>query len=68
MNAFADLPEFEGMVSVAIDKDDFCRKLVDETENDSAEKIQKRIAFASANSWDARTQQFAEIIEQFIEH
>jgi len=65
MNAFASLPEFEGLVSVATDKDDFVRKLVAETEDDSEQLIHKRIEFASTNSWEARTESFGEIIEKF---
>jgi glycosyltransferase involved in cell wall biosynthesis len=66
MNAFADLPEFAEMVSVAHGQEDFCKKLISEAENDSDAQISKRISFASANSWDARTKQFSEIIEKFI--
>lgn len=66
MNAFADLPEFAEMVSVAQGHEDFCEKLIFEVENDSVDQIRKRINFASANSWDARTKQFSEIIEKFI--
>lgn len=66
MNAFANLPEFEGIVSVSKNKEDFISKLIAETQNDSAEKIQKRIAFAAANSWEARTESFSDILEKFI--
>jgi len=64
MNAFARLPEFEGLVSVATDKDDFVRKLIAETEDDSEQLIHKRIEFASTNSWEARTESFGNIIEK----
>lgn len=66
MNPFAHLPEFDGMASIAADKDDFCRKLLEETETDSADKIKKRIAFASTNSWDNRTEAFSNIIEKLL--
>jgi glycosyltransferase involved in cell wall biosynthesis len=64
MNAFASIPEFEGLVSVASDKDDFVRKLIAETENDTQQLIKNRIDFASANSWEARTESFGSFIEK----
>jgi len=64
MNAFAHLPEFEGLVSVAANKDDFVQKLIAETDNDSAEKIKRRVDFAAANSWDARAENFGDIIQK----
>ncbi|MEI8084867.1 MAG: glycosyltransferase [Paludibacter sp.] len=66
MNAFADLPEFEGIVSVSLDKENFITKLVEETKNDSIEKIKLRIGFAKSNSWEARTESFSKILEKFI--
>lgn len=66
MNAFASLPEFDGLVSVAMHKDDFVNKLKWEVENDSASKIKRREDFASNNSWEARTETFAGFIEQVI--
>lgn len=66
MNAFANLPEFEGLVSVATDKEDFVRKLIAETEDDTEQYIRRRIDFASANSWESRTESFGNIIEKFI--
>jgi len=66
MNAFAVLPEFEGLVSVASDKEDFVRKLIAETADDTASSIRRRIEFASQNSWEARTESFANILEKFI--
>ena len=66
MTPFADLPEFEGLVSVSENADDFIQKLKIEVETDSSEKIKARIAFAASNSWEARTEQFGEIIKQNI--
>ncbi len=66
MTPFASLPEFENMVSVSTDKDDFCAKLVLETETDTVKKLSQRTNFASDNSWDARTESFSRIIEKFI--
>ncbi len=64
MNAFASLPEFDGLVSVAADKEDFVRKLIAETQDDSEQLIRKRIDFTSSNSWEARAESFGNIIEK----
>ena len=66
MNAFADLTEFTDFVSVAANKYEFVEKLKTEIETDNNEKIRKRIAFASTNSWDARTESFSKVLEEFI--
>jgi len=66
MTAFADLPDFEGLVSVSANKTDFIEKLIKEIEFDSIEKINTRIKFASSNSWEVRTESFSNIIEKFI--
>ena len=66
MTPFASLPEFEGMVSVSKDKNDFMLKLQAEADNDNNKKIKSRIDFAAANSWEARTESFSRIIEKFI--
>ena len=66
MNAFAVLPEFEGIVSIAKNKEDFIAKLLEETQTDTAEKIMDRINFAKSNSWDARTESFSDILAKFI--
>ena len=66
MTPFADLPDFDGIVSVSKNSNDFVEKLKFETQNDSAEKIRVRTEFAKSNSWDARTESFSEILERFI--
>lgn len=65
LTPFAKLTDFNGLVSVASDKDDFVRKLIAETNDDTIEFIHKRIEFASHNSWDNRTESFAAIIEKY---
>jgi glycosyltransferase involved in cell wall biosynthesis len=64
MTPFADLPDFEGLVSVSTDKDDFVKKIIIETSDDTPKSIKKRIEFASGNSWEARTESFGNIIEK----
>lgn len=66
MTAFANLPDFEGLVSVATDKEDFVRKLIVETADDTPASIRQRVEFASGNSWEARTESFGSIIEKMI--
>ena len=66
MTAFAVLHEFETMVSVSNSKDDFILKLQAEVDNDTKEKIKLRINFAAANSWEARTESFDRIVQNFI--
>lgn len=66
MTAFADLKDFEGMVSVAKDNESFTEALLHETRSDSEELIKKRTDFAELNSWDNRTLEFSSIMEQFL--
>jgi glycosyltransferase involved in cell wall biosynthesis len=66
MTPFAVLPEFDGLVSISNDIKDFAKKLVEETDNDTKEKIEKRVKFAASNSWEARTESFSDILEKFI--
>lgn len=66
MTPFAILPEFEGLVSISENKNDFVKKLQEEISNDTKDKIEQRIKFAASNSWDARTESFSDIIERFI--
>jgi len=67
MTAFADLKDFDGMVSVANDKEDFKLYLVSEIENDSKEKILERKNFSEKNSWDQKAIEFGEILENSIQ-
>ena len=66
MTAFADLKDFEGMVSVVSDNKSFTEALLNETGTDSEILIKKRTEFARLNSWDNRTLEFSSIIEQFL--
>ncbi len=65
MTAFANLKDFEGMVSVVNSNETFAEALANETKSDSADLITKRTEFARLNSWDNRTLEFSSIIEQF---
>jgi len=65
MTPFADLPEFNDLVSVSDGVDDFVAKLREEIESDSQNKINRRIKFAEGNSWEARTEAFSNILEKY---
>lgn len=66
MNAFAILPEFEDIVSIVVDKDQFVAKLKWEIENDNATQIKARVDFASNNSWESRADAFGDVIKQIV--
>ncbi len=66
MTAFANLKDFEEMVSVANNNESFVNALIKEIESDSIDLIQKRTKFAKSNSWDNRTNEFSSIIEKLL--
>lgn len=66
MTNFAQIPEFEELVSIISDKESFLEKIIMEIQNDTIEKQQKRIEFASKNSWDSRTEDFSNVIEHLL--
>jgi teichuronic acid biosynthesis glycosyltransferase TuaH len=65
MNNFANLPEFEGMVTTVTSKEAFVEGLLQACQQDTAERISQRIAFAKGNSWDERAEDFANILAQY---
>lgn len=65
MNAFAELPEFEGMVTTVTTKEAFVEGLLQACQNDTAEQISQRIAFAKGNDWDERAEAFATILAHY---
>jgi teichuronic acid biosynthesis glycosyltransferase TuaH len=67
LTSFAELPEFNEIVSFASGKKDFCNAIVREIENDSLESIKKRIQFAEKNSWENRAELFEDIIDRLLE-
>ena len=62
LTSFAELPEFNEIVSFTKGKESFCEAIVREIENDSLESIKKRIQFAEMNSWENRADLFGDII------
>jgi len=67
MTDFADLPEFNKVVSVARTKEEFLARIRHEISNDSQEKKKERIRMASGNSWEARGEEFSDAIEKIME-
>ena len=67
LTSFAELPEFNEIVSFTKGKEDFCNAIVREIESDSTENIKKRIHFAEKNSWENRAGLFDEIIDMLVE-
>ncbi|NCT08523.1 MAG: glycosyltransferase family 1 protein [Flavobacteriia bacterium] len=66
MTAFANLTDFENMVSSAKTKEIFKECIENELTNDSLSQIEKRISFAKQNSWEGRAVEFENILEYFI--
>jgi glycosyltransferase involved in cell wall biosynthesis len=66
MTSFADLPEFEEFTFQTNNWDTFASSLIQSIENDSPEKITKRIAFAENNDWKKKALHFENIIEETI--
>lgn len=62
MTPFADLKEFSEIVSISSDINSLDKMIQLEIENDSKEKIEQRVEFAKANSWDSRAELFSSII------
>lgn len=67
LTSFAELPEFNEIVSFTKGKEDFCKAIVREIESDSPENIKHRIQFAEKNSWENRAGLFDEIIDTLVE-
>ena len=67
LTSFADLPEFNEIVSFTSGEEAFCKAIVREIEYDSLENIKKRIQFAEKNSWENRAQLFDDVIDRLLE-
>lgn len=67
MTAFANLTDFENMVSSAKTKELFKECIENELTNDTVAKIEKRISFAKQNSWEGRAVEFETILDNFVQ-
>jgi glycosyltransferase involved in cell wall biosynthesis len=63
MTRFAELPEFSAFVAVSSTKDEFVQKIKHELQALDQVTIEKRIAFASQNSWEQRALLFGATLE-----
>ena len=63
MTRFAELPEFSVFVAVSATKDEFVQKIEQELQALDQVTIDKRIAFASQNSWEERALLFGATLE-----
>jgi len=66
LTSFADLPEFNEIVSFTTGKESFCEAIVRAIESDNLENIMKRIQFAEMNSWENRAELFGDLIDKFL--
>jgi glycosyltransferase involved in cell wall biosynthesis len=66
MMDFAPLPEFDKIVKVASNKEEFLKYVIEEMLNDSFEKQRLRIETARQNSWENRVAEFSDIIEDIL--
>ncbi|WMJ73208.1 glycosyltransferase [Cytophagaceae bacterium ABcell3] len=62
MTKFAELNEFEGLVSFVESKEEFLRALKFELESDNNEKQAQRIDTARKNSWEHRVEEFSTVL------
>jgi glycosyltransferase involved in cell wall biosynthesis len=68
LTSFANLPEFNGVVNFAKNKEEFCEAIRKEINSDSIEKILSRIEYAKATSWESRAIDFEKIIDEYLAH
>ncbi len=59
---FANLSDFKGIVRIAKDEEGFIKGIHREKRADNRLKMNKRIDFASKNSWEARSQEFLQAL------
>lgn len=66
LTSFASLPDFKGVAAFAQNKEEFADAIVNEVENDSAEKIKERIKFAEKTSWENRAIEFENALHKYL--
>jgi teichuronic acid biosynthesis glycosyltransferase TuaH len=67
MTDFAQLNEFDELISVASNNEQFFNKIIYEIDSDTPEKQQFRLAFAAKNSWENRAELFSDAIQSMLE-
>jgi teichuronic acid biosynthesis glycosyltransferase TuaH len=66
MTDFAELTEFNDVVSTAHSKEEFLQAIRHILETDSAEQQKRRMQVAGENSWDKRAEEFSSAVEKTI--
>ncbi|RFZ82697.1 glycosyltransferase [Mucilaginibacter terrenus] len=61
---FSDLSDFEGIIKVADNKEDFLRDILEEINTDTTAKRQSRLDIAEGNTWQKRADEMSEVIEK----
>lgn len=59
---FSDLSDFEQLISIAANTEDFIAATKKELRYNNRIKIQKRIEFSQQNSWESRARQFGDLL------
>lgn len=60
---FSDLSDFEGIIKIADNKEDFLEYLLQEINTDTTAKRESRLAIAEGNTWDHRADELSDVIE-----
>ncbi len=59
-----DIHDFSNIISIADSADEFIKSIQSESTSNSIQNKQRRIEFASANSWEDRAEKFLEILRR----
>lgn len=61
---FSDLSDFEEVIKIADNKEDFLKYLLAEINSDTTAKRQSRLAIAEGNTWGKRAEELSDVIEE----
>lgn len=61
---FSDLSDFEGVIKISDNKEDFLKYLLAEINTDTTEKRQSRLNIAEVNTWGKRAEELSDVIEK----
>jgi glycosyltransferase involved in cell wall biosynthesis len=61
---FSDLSDFEEVIKITDNKEDFLKYLLEEIATDSTAKRQSRLAIAEGNTWGKRAEELSDVIEK----
>lgn len=60
---FSDLSDFEEVIKIADNKEDFLKYLIGEIATDTTAKRESRLAMAEGNTWGKRAEELSDVIE-----